>query len=76
MTAASGLKPASWPQSSLEAFDELQASWDAGRVRAELSSHGVALPSPWRGGRKAYGNQLSLREAEVARLAGSGLKNR
>lgn len=60
----------------LEAFDDLQASWDVGRVRAELKAQGVALPSSWRGGRRAYGNELSPREAEVARLAGSGLKNR
>ena len=61
---------------ALEAFDDLQASRDVGRVRAELKAHGVALPSSWRGGRRAYGNELSPREAEVARLAGSGLKNR
>jgi DNA-binding CsgD family transcriptional regulator len=61
---------------ALEAFDELQASWDVGRVRAQLKAEGVALPSPWRGGRRAYGDELSPREAEVARLAGSGLKNR
>jgi len=61
---------------TLEAFDDLQASWDAGRVRAELKAQGVAVPSSWRGGRRAYGNELSPREAEVARLAGSGLKNR
>lgn len=61
---------------SLKAFDDLQASLDVGRVRAELKAQGVALPSSWRGGRRAYGNELSPREAEVARLAGSGLKNR
>ena len=61
---------------ALEAFEELQASWDAGRVRAHLQGEGIALPSPSRGGRPAYGNALSPREAEVAQLAGSGLKNR
>ncbi len=61
---------------ALEAFGDLQAGWDAGRVRGELKAEGVALPSPWRGGRRAYGNELSPREAEVAGLAGSGLKNR
>jgi DNA-binding CsgD family transcriptional regulator len=61
---------------ALEAFDDLQASWDVGRVRAELKAQGIALPAPWRGGRRAYGDELSPREAEVARLAGSGLKNR
>ncbi len=59
---------------ALGAFDELQASGDVGRVRAELKAQGIALPS--RGGRRSYGNELSPREDEVARLAGSGLRNR
>ncbi|MGI9094749.1 MAG: AAA family ATPase [Thermoleophilaceae bacterium] len=59
---------------ALQAFGDLQATGDIGRVRAELKAQGIAPPS--RGGRRAYGNELSPREDEVARLAGSGLKNR
>lgn len=36
----------------------------------------MAFGSRRRGGRRAYGNQLSPREAEVARLAGAGRRNR
>lgn len=34
------------------------------------------MGSQRRGGRRAYGDQLSPREAEVARLAGAGRRNR
>ena len=36
----------------------------------------MAFGSRRRGGRRAYGDQLSPREAEVARLAGAGRRNR
>ncbi len=61
---------------ALEIFERLQASWDAARVRAQLRDRGVGLRSRGRGGRRAYGDELSPREAEVARLAGLGRKNR
>lgn len=61
---------------ALEEFEALGAAWDAGRVRAELRGHGVALPYPWRGGRRGYGGELSPREAEVARLVAMGSTNR
>jgi len=61
---------------ALDAYESLGASWEAGPVRAQLASRGVALPSVRRGGRRPYGEQLSPREAEVARLAGMGRKNR
>lgn len=62
--------------SALETFDHLQASSDAARIRAELKAQGIPLPPTGRGGRRAYGDELSPREAEVARLAGTGRKNR
>lgn len=62
--------------SALETFDALGASWDAGRTLAELRERQVALPYPWRGGRRSYGDSLSPREVEVARLAGAGWTNR
>jgi len=62
--------------SALKAFEELGASWDATRARATLRAHDVAVPAQWRGGRRAYGDELSPREAEVAELAGMGRKNR
>ena len=61
---------------ALDAFEGLQASWDATRIRATLRAHGIPSPPASRGGRKAYGDELSPREAEVARLAGTGRKNR
>ena len=61
---------------SLETFEHLEASWDAARVRAELRARGVGLGPRARGGRRAYGDELSPREAEVAHLAGMGHKNR
>lgn len=61
---------------ALEEFERLGASWDAARVRSACRTQGVTLPYPWRGGRKEYGNGLSPREVEVARLAGLGKTNR
>jgi len=61
---------------ALGIFESLGASADASRVRAQLKARGVALGSQRRGGRRAYGDQLSPREAEVARLAGAGRRNR
>jgi DNA-binding CsgD family transcriptional regulator len=61
---------------AFETFEGLGASADASRVRAQLKAQGITLASHRRGGRRAYGNQLSPREAEVARLAGAGRRNR
>ena len=61
--------------SALETFEDLEARWDASRVRSELRAHGVAL-SRGRRGRRGYGDELSPREAEVAHMAGMGRKNR
>ncbi len=61
---------------ALDAFEGLQAGWDATRIRATLRAKGIPSPPAARGGRKAYGDELSPREAEVARLAGTGRKNR
>ncbi len=57
--------------SALETFRRLGADGDARRVRAQLKGQGL-----WRGGRTGYGNELSPREAQVARLAGMGQTNR
>ncbi len=62
--------------SALDGFEDLGAGWDATRTRAALRAHDLPLPSRSRGGRRGYGEELSPREAEVARLAGSGRKNR
>lgn len=61
---------------AFERFERLGASWDAGRVRAELTSLGIRLPYPWGGGRQAYGEHLSPRELQVAQMAASGWRNR
>ena len=57
---------------ALESFEGLPAARDAARVKAQLRGHGVALPSPWRGGPRGYGQALSPRELEVARLVCAG----
>jgi len=60
---------------ALEEFEALGASWDGARVRAALRAERVVLPYPWRGGRRTYGDDLSPREAEVARAAATGKTN-
>jgi len=57
---------------ALQDFEVLGASWDAARTRALLRTHNVALPYPWRGGRRTYRWELSPREREVAKLVGMG----
>lgn len=57
-----------------EEFGALGATRDAARCRRVLRSSGVALPS--RRGRRGYGDQLSPRESEVARLVALGHTNR
>ena len=57
-----------------EEFTALGASRDAARCRRVLRGHGVTLPS--RRGRRGYGDQLSPRESEVARLVALGHTNR
>jgi DNA-binding CsgD family transcriptional regulator len=59
---------------AMDAFRRLGAAWDAARVRRTLREHGVTPPV--RSGRKSYGDALSPRQLEVARLAGRGLSNR
>ncbi|WP_433328365.1 ATP-binding protein [Spirillospora sp. CA-294931] len=55
-------------------YDHLGATRDAARSRHELRSHGGTTPS--RRGRRGYGDELSPREREVARLLSQGLTNR
>ncbi len=61
-------------EDALAAFEKLGADWDAALVRQTLRRHGL-IPAHRRG-RRSYGNELSPREAEVARLASQGLNNR
>ncbi|GIH73117.1 ATP-binding protein [Sphaerimonospora thailandensis] len=55
-------------------FAELGASRDADRCRHLLREHGTVTPS--RRGRRGYGDVLSPREEDVARLLARGLTNR
>ncbi|MBW4716975.1 ATP-binding protein [Saccharothrix obliqua] len=55
-------------------FDVLGASRDAARCRHLVRGAGVAVPS--RRGRRGYGNALSPREQDVARLLARGRTNR
>lgn len=53
----------------------LGARGDADRIAQELRAHDAAVPRPWRGGRRGYGDQLSPRELEVVRLVVAGKTN-
>ncbi|TQM79582.1 regulatory LuxR family protein [Saccharothrix saharensis] len=55
-------------------FDALGASRDAARCRHLV--RGAGVPTPSRRGRRGYGNALSPRERDVARLLAQGRTNR
>jgi len=57
-------------------LSDLGARGDAVRVMGTLAGHGVEVRRPWWGGRRGYGDQLSPRELEVARLLAGGRTNR
>jgi DNA-binding CsgD family transcriptional regulator len=63
-------------ESALGIFGELGARRDFSRVSRTMREHGIAIPSRWRGGRRALGVELSQREREVAELAAAGLTNK
>ncbi|MFI7672388.1 ATP-binding protein [Actinophytocola sp. NPDC049390] len=57
-----------------DVFADLTATRDAARCRHDVRAHGAAPPS--RRGRRGYGDQLSPREQDVARLVAQGMTNR
>ncbi|MGW6969671.1 LuxR C-terminal-related transcriptional regulator [Streptomyces zaomyceticus] len=61
-------------QDVVEAYRHLGARWDVARCRRFLRSH--AIVTTHRRGRIGYGDQLSPREQEVARLVVQGRANR
>jgi DNA-binding CsgD family transcriptional regulator len=71
--ALSGGDPAALGEVA-DRFDALGASRDAARCRHLVRGAGVATPS--RRGRRGYGNALSPRERDVARLLAQGHTNR
>ncbi|MEV8544035.1 AAA family ATPase [Streptomyces sp. NPDC051572] len=56
-------------------FTALGARTDADRIHLALRAAGAPVRQVWRGGRRGYGDQLSPRELEVARLMLTGLTN-
>ncbi|MDR7300931.1 ATP-binding protein [Haloactinomyces albus] len=61
-------------RAAAESFDQLGATRDAARCRHLLRRLGTRSPS--KRGRRGYGNELSPREREVARLLANGCTNR
>jgi DNA-binding CsgD family transcriptional regulator len=59
-----------------EELSLLGARGDASRVTGVLRRNGVDVRRPWRGGRQGYGDRLSPRELDVARLVAMGRTNR
>lgn len=61
---------------ALTAYDTVGATNDVERLKRTMRRHGLAVPHPWRGGRRSYGGALSPRERDVADLAADGHTNR
>ncbi|WP_331618179.1 ATP-binding protein [Streptomyces sp. CA-278952] len=57
-------------------FEALGAVRDAARCRSALRERGAGAPPGPRRGRRGYGNELSPRERDVARLVATGHTNR
>lgn len=74
-TAARDAGAAPQLESALDTYQRLGATWDLDRAASLARRHGVSVPARHRGGRRGYGQELSPREAEVARLAGAGRTN-
>ncbi|MFI7680575.1 LuxR C-terminal-related transcriptional regulator [Actinophytocola sp. NPDC049390] len=62
--------------SAFERLERLGARRDADRIARTLREHGTEVSRPWHGGRRGYGDALSPRELEVARLVAEGRTNR
>lgn len=76
LSAAGDVRAEEQLRGALMTYEYLGASWDLARCTKAARGHGLRLPVPHRGGRKGYGNALSPREAEVARLAAVGYTNK
>lgn len=63
-------------QAALARYTSLGATADASRLRRLVRSYNVTMPTPWRGGRRGYGDELSPREEQAARLVAEGRTNR
>ncbi len=61
---------------ALHRYDALGAGNDVARVARTMRRLGLAVPYPWRGGRRSHGSVLSERERQVALLAAQGRTNR
>lgn len=73
--ATAGERASATILTSLEGYESLGASWDAARAARTARRWGLTLPTPYRGGRRGYGSELSPRERAVAQLAAAGLSN-
>ncbi|MCK2215264.1 LuxR C-terminal-related transcriptional regulator [Actinomadura sp. ATCC 31491] len=61
---------------AIDAYEALGARWDLDRAARLARERGLSLPARHRGGTRGYGDALSPRERDVARLAASGRTNK
>lgn len=62
-------------ETALRLYGALHAARDIARVCRAMRLHNVPIPYPWRGGRPALGQTLSVQEHRVAALAAAGRTN-
>lgn len=61
---------------AIATYQTLGAEWDLGRASRIAREHGVTVPARHRGGRHGYGDALSPRQRDVAKLAAMGRTNK
>ncbi|HEY6737960.1 MAG TPA: AAA family ATPase [Actinopolymorphaceae bacterium] len=61
---------------AMRTYDAMGARWDLERASHLARRIGVSVPARHRNGPRGYGGALSPREAEVARLASTGMTNK
>lgn len=76
MTAAGSVGAGEPLRTAIGAYDRLGAGWDLDRATGLARRHAISVPARHRAGPRGYGDDLSPREREVAKLAATGQTNR